>query len=90
MFHLKRVEALNPQRNNPEMHKQKFDALCAWIEAHLSESIGWQELMNHSGLEYQTIQALFFRFTNTTAMTWIRRRREALPSVATESCSTHG
>ena len=57
--------------------KQSFDDLCQWIEAHIEENIGWPELMQQSGLEYQIIQALFFRYAKSTAMTWMRRRREA-------------
>ncbi|MDH4134129.1 MAG: hypothetical protein OEV31_05020 [Gammaproteobacteria bacterium] len=56
--------------------QQEFDALCAWIDANLHESIGWQELMVQSGLDHQTINALFYRFQSTTPMTWIRKRRE--------------
>lgn len=56
--------------------KQAFERLCAWIEAHLDEPIGWQELMRESGLEFQTIHQLFFKFASNSPMTWIRRRRE--------------
>lgn len=61
-------------------HQKKFDELCQWIDAHIGEAIGWQQLMAQSGLDYQTIQALFFRHKSTTPMTWIRRRREAKSS----------
>ena len=33
--------------------------------------------MQHSGLDHQTLNALFFKYASTTPMTWIRRRREA-------------
>lgn len=33
-------------------HRQTFEELCAWIEAHLDEPIGWQELMARSGLDH--------------------------------------
>ncbi len=56
-------------------HRQTFDELCAWIEAHLDEPIGWQELMAQSGLDHQTLNALFFKFLSTTPMAWIRKRR---------------
>ena len=64
------------RRQNP-IQRQQFDALCVWIDAHLEEPLGWQELMAQSGLEYQAIQTLFFKFQSTTPMTWIRHRREA-------------
>lgn len=57
--------------------KHKFDDLCAWIETRLDAQLGWQELMHQSGLDHQTINALFFKYASTTPMTWIRRRREA-------------
>lgn len=56
--------------------KMTFDRLCAWIEDHLDESIGWHELMRESGLEFQVIHQLFFKYTASSPMTWIRRRRE--------------
>jgi transcriptional regulator GlxA family with amidase domain len=62
---------------SPTEQKQAFDALCAWIEAHLDEPIGWQEMMRESGLDFQTINVLFYRHRSTTPMTWIRRLREA-------------
>ena len=75
-----------PARSQSNQHwlnpiqKQQFEALCLWINAHLEEPIGWQQLMAQSGLEYQAIQALFFKFESTTPMTWIRHRREAQSS----------
>jgi methylphosphotriester-DNA--protein-cysteine methyltransferase len=61
-------------------YKGEFDSLCHWIDAHLSQPIGWQELMSQSHLDHQTIHALFFKYESTTPMTWIRRRREAQTS----------
>ena len=58
------------------VHKQLFDELCRWIDSHLEESIGWQQLMAQSGLQYHTIQSLFYKYQTITPMTWIRRRRE--------------
>ncbi len=64
-------------------HRQTFDELCNWIEVHLHEPIGWQELMVQSGLDHQTLNALFFKFLSTTPMAWIRKRREhQLPAQA--------
>lgn len=60
--------------------KQAFERLCAWIETHLDEPIGWQEMMGESGLDFQTINVLFYRYRSTTPMTWIRRLREARSS----------
>jgi len=57
-------------------HQQTFDELCTWIEAHLHEPLGWQELMAHSGLDHQTLNALFHKFRSHTPMAWIRKQRE--------------
>jgi methylphosphotriester-DNA--protein-cysteine methyltransferase len=57
--------------------KHEFEDLCAWIDAQIDEPLGWQELMQQSGLDHQTIKALFFKYASTTPMTWIRQRREA-------------
>lgn len=57
--------------------KDKFEELCAWIDGQIDAPLGWQELMLQSGLDHQTINALFFKYASTTPMTWIRRRREA-------------
>jgi methylphosphotriester-DNA--protein-cysteine methyltransferase len=51
--------------------------LCAWIDEHLEETIGWQQLFENSGLEHHALQMKFFKHADTTPMTWIRGRREA-------------
>lgn len=68
-----------PHRRHPPLAELKhtFDELCAWIEARLDGPLGWQELMQQSGLDHQTLKALFFKHASTTPMVWIRRRREA-------------
>jgi AraC-like DNA-binding protein len=71
------------QRQAGQNQRQQFDALCRWIEAHIDEPIGWIQLIDHSGLEYQKIQKLFFDFESTTPMTWIRQRRMANSSSST-------
>lgn len=62
--------------DEPADQKQALDRLCTWIEAHLDEPIGWQELMRESGQDFKTIHQWFFRYTSMTPMTWIRRLRE--------------
>lgn len=56
-------------------HRQTLEELCDWIDAHLHEPLGWQELMAQSGLDHQTLNALFFKFQSSTPMAWIRKRR---------------
>ena len=67
-------------KRSAEAHEKQFDELCLWIDAHIGEPIGWQQMMAQSGLDYQTLQMLFFRYKSTTPMTWIRHRREAIQS----------
>ena len=55
-------------------------AIRVWIDGHIGEPIGWQQIMAQSGLDFQTLQMLFFRYKSTTPMTWIRHRREAIQS----------
>lgn len=74
---LKTLGSIYPSDERQRTQREKFDDLCAWIESHLDESIGWQELMTQSGWDYQTIQTHFYRHKCTTAMTWIRLRRQA-------------
>ncbi len=74
---LKTLGLVNPAPLHAQRQKQKLDELCNWIDAHLAETIGWQELMGVSGLDYQAIQSLFYRHKCTTAMTWIRLRRQS-------------
>ena len=60
-----------------------LENLCAWIDEHIEQPIGWPELMLQSGLSYQALQSLFWRWKATTPMTWIRQRRniaKALPA----------
>lgn len=64
----------------PAEQKQALDSLCTWIETHLDEPLGWQQMMGESGLDFQTINLLFYRHKSTTPMTWIRRLREARAS----------
>jgi AraC-like DNA-binding protein len=63
------------------VQKQLFDELCGWIDTHLEDAIGWQQLMMQSGLQYQTIQSLFYKHQSLSPMTWIRRRRQLAQSV---------
>lgn len=80
-------KVLGPRSQNRKLPpltdlKHKFDDLCAWIDVQIDTPLGWQELMQHSGLDHQTINALFFKYASTTPMTWIRRRRESRASVS--------
>jgi transcriptional regulator GlxA family with amidase domain len=69
----------NP-KSSAEAQKKQFDELCVWIDAHIGEPINWQQLMEQSGLDFQSLQTLFYQYRSTTAMTWIRHRREVAKS----------
>lgn len=66
-----------PGPESSDVWLPKFEKLCAWIEGHLDEQIGWRELMQVSDLDFQTINLLFYKYKSTTPMTWIRRKRLA-------------
>ena len=53
----------------------QLENLCAWIDEHIEQPIRWPELTLQSGLSYQALQSLFWRWKVTTLMTWIRQRR---------------
>lgn len=68
---------LSPDTHNPKgFNKQQFEDLCAWIDEHIQEQIGWSELMHQSGFDHLSIQSSFAKYKSTTPMTWIRKRRE--------------
>jgi transcriptional regulator GlxA family with amidase domain len=70
------MDLIRNRKSSAEAQKRQFDELCVWIDAHIGEPMGWQQLMEQSGLDFQSLQALFFQYKSTTAMTWIRHRRE--------------
>lgn len=74
---MKSFVSLSPTDDRYQAQREQFEKLCSWIDLHLDEPIGWQELMEQSGWDYQTIQTLFYRHKCATAMTWIRLRRQA-------------
>jgi len=49
--------------------------VCAWIDLHLAEDIGWPELVSMSGLSVARLKEVFDRHLKTTPMTYIRQRR---------------
>ncbi len=70
------MDLIRNRKSSAEAQKRQFDELCVWIDAHIGEPMGWQQLMEQSGLDFQSLQTLFFQYKSTTAMTWIRHRRE--------------
>lgn len=58
--------------------RQRLDALCAWLLAHLYEPIGWQALTEQSGFSHEELNRLFKLHHQVTPMQWIRVQREKL------------
>ncbi|WP_395667515.1 hypothetical protein [Rhodoferax sp.] len=73
---LKRLGSLGASGRRHQDQREQLDALCDWIDRHIDQPIGWQELIAQTGWDYQEIQTVFYRYKCTTAMTWIRLRRE--------------
>lgn len=69
-------------------NKDQFEQLCAWIDEHIQEQIGWSELMHESGFDHLSIQSSFAKYKATTPMTYIRKRREDFKSVRNQSGTT--
>jgi hypothetical protein len=67
--------------------EQQLEKLCAWIDSHIDESIGWPELTKQSGWDFHTIQLVFLRYKSTTPMTWIRNRRREINDNKNKSLS---
>jgi methylphosphotriester-DNA--protein-cysteine methyltransferase len=66
-------------------NKDQFEQLCAWIDDHIQEQIGWTELIHESGCDHLSIQSSFAKYKATTPMTYIRKRREDFKSVRNQS-----
>lgn len=86
---IKRIYMLSPDTHIQKgFNKEQFDELCAWIDEHIQEQIGWSELMHESGFDHLSIQSSFAKYKATTPMTYIRKRREDFKSVRNQSGTT--
>jgi len=65
--------------------KDQFEQLCAWIDEHIQEQIGWSELMHESGFDHLSIQSSFAKYKATTPMTYIRKRREDFKAIRNQN-----
>jgi AraC-like DNA-binding protein len=63
------------QRRTQE--QQLVEQVCAWIDLHLTENIGWERLVRVSGVRANELQHLFQRHLKTTPMMYIRARVQA-------------
>ena len=65
--------------------KDQFEQLCAWIDEHIQEQIGWSELIHESGFDHLSIQSSFAKYKSTTPMTYIRKRREDFKAIRNQN-----
>ena len=67
------------------LSKDQFEQLCAWIDEHIQEQIGWLELIHESGFDHLSIQSSFAKYKSTTPMTYIRKRREDFKAIRNQN-----
>jgi len=74
---------LEPDRshNSSQLSETDMRNLCAWIDEHITESIGWADLVAQTGKNHKTLLASFAKHKATTPMTWIRQQRQTLKSI---------
>ena len=65
--------------------KDQFEQLCAWIDEHIQEQIGWSELIHESGFDHLSIHSSFAKYKATTPMTYIRKRREDFKAIRNQN-----
>ena len=58
-------------------NKQELEAICVWINDHINDHIGWDELSHHTKRSHKELIELF-RQINTTPMAYIRYIKETL------------
>jgi hypothetical protein len=86
---LKRLGSLGASGRRHQDQREQLDALCDWIDRHIDQPIGWQELIAQTGWDYQEIQTVFYRYKCTTARTWIRLRPCSVCSSPTPNPNAH-
>jgi AraC-like DNA-binding protein len=62
--------------------REQVAQLCHWIDDHIHEVIGWDDLTRQSGMDHKWLMVSFNKYKATTPMTWIRERREQLNAPA--------
>ena len=67
--------------NTSQLNEADMRNLCAWIDEHITESIGWTDLVAQTGKDHKTLLASFAKHKFTTPMTWIRQQRQTLKSI---------
>ena len=75
------MRELDKYYNNSQLSEQDMRNLCAWIDEHIAEPIGWTDLVAQTGKDHKTLLASFAKHKFTTPMTWIRQQRQTQKSI---------
>jgi len=75
------MRELDRFHNSSQLSETDMCNLCAWIDEHITESIGWADLLAQTGKDHKTLLASFAKHKATTPMTWIRQQRQTLKSI---------
>ena len=75
------MRELTRSHNSSQLSETDMCSLCAWIDEHISESIGWADLVAQTGKDHKTLLASFAKHKATTPMTYIRQQRQTLKSI---------
>jgi AraC-like DNA-binding protein len=67
--------------NTSQLSEADMRNLCAWIDEHIAEPIGWTDLVAQTGKDHKTLLASFAKHKATTPMTWIWQQRQNLKSI---------
>ena len=75
------MREIDRYHNTSQLNEADMRNLCAWIDEHITESIGWTDLVAQTGKDHKTLLASFAKHKFTTPMTWIRQQRQNLKSI---------
>ena len=75
------MSKLDKSHSNTQLSETDVRNLCAWIDEHIAEPIGWTDLVAQTGKDHKTLLASFAKHKFTTPMTWIRQQRQTLKSI---------
>jgi AraC-like DNA-binding protein len=75
------MRELDRSHNTSQLSEADMRNLCLWIDEHITESIGWADLVAQTGKNHKTLLASFAKHKATTPMTWIRQQRQSLKRI---------
>ena len=76
------MRELDKSHSNTQLSETDMRDLCAWIDEHIAEPIGWTDLVAQTGKDHKTLLASFTKHKATTPMTWIRQQRQTHKSIS--------